>query len=75
MADTGVKLVGIDYLSVEKFGAEAPDTHRILLSKGVVIVEGLDLRHVSSGIYDFVCLPARFVGREAAPARALLKQR
>jgi arylformamidase len=75
LADAGVVLVGIDYLSIEKYGSAQPDVHRILLSNGIVIVEGLDLRETSEGDYDLICLPVRFTGREAAPARALVRQR
>jgi arylformamidase len=73
LADAGVDLVGIDYLSVEQFGAPAPLAHRALLGKGVVIVEGLDLRQVSGGKYQFTVLPLRLKGLEAAPARAILQ--
>jgi arylformamidase len=73
LANAGVDLVGIDYLSAEQFGAPAPLTHRTLLGKGIVIVEGLDLRQVSGGNYELTVLPLRLKGLEAAPARALLK--
>jgi len=73
MADAGVQLVGIDYLSAEQFGAAAPLTHRTLLGKGVVIVEGMDLRSIKGGRYDLIVLPIRLKGLEAAPARALLR--
>jgi arylformamidase len=73
LADAGVDLVGIDYLSVEQFHAPAPLTHRALLGKGVVIVEGLDLRQVSGGNYEVTVLPLRLKGLEAAPARAILQ--
>ncbi len=73
LADAGVDLVGIDYLSVEQFGAPAPLAHRALLGKGVVIVEGLDLREVSGGNYQLTVLPLRLKGLEAAPARAILQ--
>ncbi|HLV88277.1 MAG TPA: cyclase family protein [Candidatus Sulfotelmatobacter sp.] len=73
MADAGVKLVGIDYLSAEKFGAPEAKTHQILLGKNIPIVEGLDLRGVKAGEYDFIILPLKVVGHEAAPARALLR--
>jgi arylformamidase len=63
----GVRLVGIDYLSV---GDE--DAHRELLRAGVVPVEGLDLRRVEPGLYQLVCLPLRLVGSDGAPARAVL---
>lgn len=74
LADAGVVLVGIDYHSLEKFGAPAPKAHLALLGKGAVILEGLDLRHVSGGDYELIALPAKFVGREGAPARAVVKK-
>jgi len=75
MADAGVQLVGIDYLSAEKFGAPEARTHQILLGRKIPIVEGLDLRQVRPGDYDLIILPLRVVGHEAAPARALLRPR
>lgn len=73
MADSGVELVGIDYLSAEKFGAPEARTHQILLGKSIPIIEGLDFRGIKAGDYDFIVLPLRVVGHEAAPARALLR--
>ena len=70
----GVRLVGMDYLSVAPFDAPIP-THRILLGGGVVIIEGLDLRQVEPGPYELLCLPLRIVGSDGAPARALLRPR
>jgi arylformamidase len=75
LADERVKLVGIDYLSAEKFGAAAPLTHRILLGKGIPIVEGLALEEVRAGDYDLIVLPIKVGGHEAAPARAVLRRR
>ena len=71
----GVRLVGIDYLSVEKFGSEDFETHLTLLSAGVVIVEGLDLRAVAPGLYDLACLPLKLAAGsgDGAPARAVLR--
>ena len=71
LVDQGVQLVGIDYLSIAPFKDPAP-THKILLSNNVVIVESLDLRSVEPGLYTLICLPLKLVGREAAPARAIL---
>ena len=73
MADAGVELVGIDYLSAEKFGASEARTHEILLGRNIPIVEGLDLREIKGGDYDLIILPLKVVGHEAAPARALLR--
>ena len=75
LADAGVQLVGIDYLSAEQFGAKAPRTHQILLGKGIPIVEGLSLGAVSGGDYDLIVLPLKVGGHEAAPARAVLRKR
>ncbi|HLZ44741.1 MAG TPA: cyclase family protein [Gemmatimonadales bacterium] len=75
LADAGVKLVGIDYISAEQFGAPAPRTHRTLLGKGIPIVEGLDLTDVPAGDYDLIVLPLKVRGHEAAPARAIVRKR
>lgn len=75
LVDQGVELVGIDYLSIEQFHSGHHRTHRTLLGKGVVIVEGLDLTEPPPGEYDFYCLPLRLEGLDGAPARAILIQR
>lgn len=75
LANAGVKLVGIDYISAEQYGAAAPLTHRILLGKGIPIVEGLDLSDVPAGDYDLVVLPIKVRGHEGAPARAIVRRR
>ena len=75
LADAGVKLVGIDYISAEQYGAAAPATHRTLLGKGIPIVEGLDLSDVPAGDYDLVVLPLKVRGHEGAPARAIVRRR
>ena len=71
----GVKLVGVDYLSVEQFHSGHHKTHRTLLGKDIVIVEGLDFSAVKPGKYDFYCLPLRLAGLDGAPARAVLVKR
>jgi arylformamidase len=68
----GIKLVGIDYLSIQLFKDAAPLTHRILLEAGVIILEGLDLRAINPGTYQLICLPLKLAGSEGAPARAIL---
>jgi len=72
LVSRGVKLVGVDYLSIEQFHSGHHRTHRTLLGNDVVIVEGLDLRDIEEGEYDFVCLPLRLQGLDGAPARAVL---
>lgn len=75
LAERGVRLVGIDYLSVEKFRSETFETHTTLLARGVVVVEGLDLSAVEEGEYELICLPLKITGGagDGAPARAILR--
>ncbi len=68
----GIRLVGIDYLSIEAYDDDAHETHRILLGNGVAILEGLDLHHVRPGPYTLICLPLRLMVGDGAPARAIL---
>lgn len=75
LAQAGIKLVGIDYLSVEKFGSHDFAAHHALLGAGVVIIEGLDLSAVEAGEYDMTCLPLRIVGADGSPARVVLRTR
>src|SRR3954464_6000873 len=75
LADAGVKLVGIDYISAEQFGAPAPLAHRTLLGRGIPIVEGLLLTNIPAGDYDLIVLPIKVAGHEGAPARAVLRPR
>jgi arylformamidase len=74
LVERGVRLVGIDYLSIAPFGNPVP-THQVLLSAGVAILEGVDLRAVQPGAVDLLCLPIRIVGIEGVPARALVRPR
>jgi arylformamidase len=76
LADKGLKLVGIDYLSVEKFGSTDFQTHKILLGNAVTIIEGLDLRFVAAGDYELLCLPLKIDSKagDGAPARVVLRE-
>jgi len=68
---SGVRLVGVDYLSVGPFDDPVP-THHVLLRAGVIVVEGLNLAEIAPGVYQLVCLPLNLVGSDGAPARAIL---
>jgi arylformamidase len=72
LVQKGFELVGIDYLSIEQFHSGHHRTHRTLLERSVVIVEGLDLSVPPPGEYQLVCLPLRLEGCDGAPARAIL---
>jgi arylformamidase len=67
----GCKLVGIDYMSVEKFNSPEPVVHKTLLRADVIIMEGLYLKDVQPGEYNFMCLPLR-MSEDGAPCRAVL---
>jgi arylformamidase len=73
LADLNVELVGIDYLSIAPFD-QTYEPHLILLSQGIVLLEGIDLSKVNSGIYQIFCLPLNIKGCEGAPARVILVQ-
>ncbi len=72
LVDKGVELVGVDYLSIEQFHSGHHKTHRTLLERSVVILEGLDLSIPAAGEYELICLPLRIEGCDGAPARAVL---
>jgi arylformamidase len=73
LVENGIKVVGMDYLSVEKFAFEQPDVHRTLLGNGTIIIEGLDLSEVEAGNYEMICLPLRVERGDGAPARVVLR--
>ena len=77
LVDQGVKLVGTDYLSIEKFHSGHHKTHLTLLANNVVIVEGLTLSDVPEGDYELICLPLKIAdgSGDGSPARAVLRTR
>lgn len=74
LVEQGVKVVGIDYLSVEQFKKPGAPAHRALLGENVVIIEGLNLSDAEAGAYEMYCLPLRVAGADGAPARVVLKR-
>jgi arylformamidase len=76
LVEQGIKLVGIDYLSIEKYASEKHETHLALLSRGVVILEGLNLTGIAPGKYELICLPLRLRSNkgDGAPARVVLRK-
>jgi arylformamidase len=73
LAERGVRLVGVDYLSVGGFYADGDEIHKTLLGAGIWILEGLNLAAVEPGHYELVCLPIRILHADGAPARAALR--
>jgi arylformamidase len=73
LAETRVRTVGVDYLSVGGYHSDGAKIHRILLAAGIWIIEGLDLSAVRAGSYEMICLPVKLHGSDGAPARAILR--
>jgi arylformamidase len=74
LAEIGVKLVGIDYLSIKQKGSKDQRPHTSLLEKNIPIIEGINLNNVGAGYYELVCLPLKFIGVEGGPVRAILRE-
>ena len=72
LVEKGVRLVGIDYLSIESIHGDG-EVHRLLLDNGVVILEGLNLAGIAAGSYELICLPLKIRGGDGAPVRAVLR--
>ena len=73
LVDRGIKVLGVDYLSVEPFKTPGAPAHHVLLSAGTIVIEGLNLRDVAPGSYEMFCLPLAIVGADGAPARVILR--
>ncbi len=76
IVERGIRLVGIDQLSIEgvRAGIEGYPAHHLLLKAGVIILEGLDMAHAPLGLHTLYCLPLKVMKAEGAPARAVLIQ-
>jgi len=72
IVEHGIRLIGVDYLSVEPFDNKEPVVHRTLLAAGVIALEGVDLGAIAPGGYTLACLPLKLAGSDGAPARAVL---
>jgi arylformamidase len=73
LAELGVQLVGLDYLSVAHADEQVP-VHRAFLEHGLVLLEGADLAEVPPGRYELICLPIKIAGSDGAPCRAVLRE-
>ena len=74
LVDRGVKVLGVDYLSVEPYKTPGAPAHHVLLGARTIIIEGLNLRAVEPGTYEMFCLPLAVVGADGAPARVILRR-
>lgn len=74
LVERGVRLVGVDYLSIEGFRTGSHIVHDTVLAAGIIAVEGLDLTDVSGGWWRIICLPAKFQGADGSPARVVFER-
>jgi arylformamidase len=72
LVERGVRLVGIDYLSIDKYKSESHPSHFVLLKQNIVILEGLNLSAVPAGEYTLVALPLNLQDADGAPTRVIL---
>ena len=72
LVNRGVRLVGLDYLSVAHADEQVP-VHRAFLDHGVILLEGIDLLAIEPGRYELICFPLRLRGSDGAPCRAVLR--
>ncbi|MBM4055567.1 MAG: cyclase family protein [Planctomycetes bacterium] len=73
LVDRGIQLVGVDYLSIEKFNSQKAETHGVFLQNNVVVLEGLDLSLVAAGNYELIALPLKIKSGDGSPARVILR--
>lgn len=74
LVERGVKVLGVDYLSVEEYKEPGAPAHHALLGAGVIVIEGLNLLDVEAGAYEMFCLPLSIIGADGAPARVVLRR-
>jgi len=73
LVEQNVRLVGIDYLSIERYQNPGAPVHLTLLRAGILVVEGVHLLDVPTGPCEIYCLPLKIVGGDGAPARVIVK--
>jgi len=74
LVEKKIKLIGVDYLSIEEYRKEGHPAHNTFLGAGVIIIEGLDLADVPAGDYELICLPLKIKDADGSPARVLLRE-
>jgi arylformamidase len=70
--DKKVSLVGLDYLTVDRYGDKGFPIHYKLLGNDILILESINLKEVPPGRYTLFCPPLKIKGAEGSPARAIL---
>jgi len=74
LTDMNIKMVGINYVSIEEYNNDNFSAHIELLENEILIVEGLKLNDIIDGIYEYILLPINTY-KEASPTRVMLKKK
>jgi arylformamidase len=74
LAETGIRLIGVDVPSVDPETSKALPSHMACRRHDIRIIENLELAGVIPGDYELIALPLRLKGLDAAPVRAVLRR-
>lgn len=72
--ERGVRLIGLDTPSMDPVDSKTMHAHHVLLPGNIAILENLALAHVQPGPYELIALPLRWLGLDASPVRAVLRE-
>jgi arylformamidase len=74
LINIGVKIVGIDYMSVDKYDSVGLPVHKSLLSRDILVVEGLELNNVPMGRCKIFIMPIKINGMDGLPVRVVARR-
>lgn len=74
LADRGVRLIGTDSASIDPADSKRLDSHQVIRSRGLRVLENLCLDAVAEGDYELIALPLRLTQADASPVRAVLRE-
>ncbi len=74
LAESSVRLIGIDTASVDAMTSKTLEAHHIMSAAGLVWLENLDLSEAAPGRYELIALPLKILGADACPVRAVLRE-
>lgn len=73
LIEKGIKLIGINQMSIDKIDSEKYPVHKLLTRNNIAIIENLELSSIEEGYYRLICAPLKIAGSEAAPCRVYLE--
>jgi arylformamidase len=73
LVERGIKLIGLDYFSIDRIEDQDKPAHIKLAENNVVVIEGINLLNVEPGEYELTALPMK-INADGAPARVVLRR-